>query len=227
MTAHRVDQLLGELTAAEKKFAPKELYLAGDESLLTDYSKVSIVGARNASDEGLRKATVLARALVERDIVVVSGLAKGIDTAAHQAAIAAGGRTIAVLGTPLDECYPTENQSLLDLIKERHLAVSQFPSGSAVAKGNFPRRNRVMALLSDATIIVEAGEDSGSLNQGWEAIRLGRLVFLMEALTKDASLTWPAKMVAYGAQVLTRDNLDIVLDNLPAFTQSAASAVAF
>ena len=68
MTAHRVDQLLGELTAAEKKFAPKELYLAGDESLLTDYSKVSIVGARNASDEGLRKATVLARALVELDI---------------------------------------------------------------------------------------------------------------------------------------------------------------
>jgi DNA processing protein len=84
-----------------------------------------------------------------------------------------------------------------------------------------------MALLSDATVIVEAGEKSGSLNQGWEAIRLGRLVFLMESLTKDPSLSWPEKMVAYGAQVLTRDNLDIVLENLPAFTQSAASAVAF
>jgi DNA processing protein len=120
----------------------------------------------------------------------------------------------------------TQFPAFTDLIKERHLAVSQFPSGSAVTKGNFPRRNRVMALRSDATIIVEAGEDSGSLNQGREAIRLGRLVYLMDALTKDASLTWPAKMVTYEAQALTRDNLDIVLDNLPAFTQSAASAVA-
>jgi DNA processing protein len=227
MTAFRVDELLGELTDAERKYAPQELYLVGDKSLLTDHPKVSIVGSRDASDEGVRRATVLARALAERGIVVVSGLARGIDTAAHRAAIAAGGHTIAVLGTPLDQCYPTENRDLFELIQSRHLAVSQFPVGSAVTKGNFPRRNRVMALLSDATVIVEAGEQSGSLNQGWEAIRLGRLVFLMEVLTKDQSLSWPSKMVAYGAQVLRRDNLEPVLENLPAFTQSAASAVAF
>jgi DNA processing protein len=227
MKAYRADQLLGELTDAEKKFAPKEFFLAGDRSLLTDYAKVSIVGAREASDKGLRRAAVLARAMAEHGIVVVSGLAKGIDTAAHVAAIEAGGHTIAVLGTPLDQCYPAENRALLETIKAEHLAVSQFPVGSRVSRGNFPRRNRVMALLSDATVIVEAGEGSGSLNQGWEAIRLGRLVFLMEALTKDPSLSWPAKMVEYGAQVLRRDNLEPVLENLPAFTQSATAAVAF
>jgi DNA processing protein len=225
--AYRAEELLGELTDAERKFAPSALYLSGDASLLTNYQKVALVGSRNASAGGLRRAGVLSRALAQRGIVVVSGLAKGIDTAAHRAAIAAGGHTIAVLGTPLDQCYPASNTELFETIKAQHLAVSQFPLGTPVTRGNFPRRNRTMALLSDATVIVEASESSGSLSQGWEAIRLGRMVFLMEALTTDASLTWPAKMIEYGAQILSRDNLEPIIENLPAFTQASTAAVAF
>ena len=152
---------------------------------------------------------------MSRGVVVVSGLAEGIDTQAHQAAINVGGATIAVLGTPLDVCFPKQNQALLDRIIQDHLAVSQFPIGSPPQKKNFPMRNRTMALLSDATIIVEAGEGSGTIHQGWEALRLGRPLFLLESLTKRTDLTWPAEMQHYGAEVLTKERLPVVLDNLP------------
>jgi DNA processing protein len=81
-------------------------------------------------------------------------------------------------------------------------------------------RNRTMALLSDATVIVEAGEKSGTLHQGWEALRLGRLLFLMESVTKDPSLSWPAEMIHYGAQVLTRENVELALEEIPDFNRT-------
>ena len=101
---------------------------------------------------------------------------------AHTAALDEGGHTIAVLGTPLDQVYPKVNAGLQRRIAERDLLVSQFPSGMKVTPKNFPIRSRTMALLSDATVIVEAGERSGTLHQGWEALRLGRLPFLMESV---------------------------------------------
>ncbi len=210
--------LLGSLTDVEHKHAPQALFLAGDLSLLKRGPRVSVVGSRKASPEGLRRARLLARALVEHQVIVVSGLAEGVDTAAHQAAIEAGGRTIAVLGTPLDQAYPTGNAALQTLIGREHLLVSQFPSGYKTQPGSFPMRNRTMALLTDATVIVEAGEKSGTVHQGWEALRLGRLLFLLESVANDPQLSWPKEMIRYGAQVLSRASLDQALQDIPAVT---------
>jgi len=96
-----------------------------------------------------------------------------------------------------------------------HLAISQFPSGHPMQKKNFPIRNRTMALLSHATVIVEAGEGSGTLHQGWEALRLGRPLFIMESLTRRRELKWPGEMIGYGAQALSRDTMDVLFDLLP------------
>lgn len=220
-TACRVDEfdpedLLGPLNEVEKKNAPRRLFIAGDRSLLLAGPRVSVVGSRNASARGLTLARALAQALVRRGAVVVSGLAEGIDTAAHEGAIAAGGRTIAVLGTPLTEYFPAKNRDLQQRIMREHLAVSQFAPGVPTRPHNFPMRNRTMALLSDATVIVEAGETSGTLHQGWEALRLGRPLFLDEALLHDPSLSWPSQMASYGAQTLrSPDDLEWMFDLLP------------
>ena len=212
------DEVFGTLNDVERKHAPRQLYLAGDPSLLKRGPRISIVGSRAASPEGLARARSLAKALVAHDMIVVSGLAVGIDTAAHTAAIEAGGRTIAVLGTPLDTVYPRENAELQALIMANHLAVSQFATGVATTPKSFPQRNKTMALLTDATVIVEAGEKSGTLHQGWEALRLGRLLFLMESVARDLTLTWPAEMIHYGAQVLSRTNLEAALEDIPQVT---------
>jgi DNA processing protein len=211
-----IGAVLGALNDVQQKHAPASLFVMGDTALLQRGPRVAIVGSRAASLEGLARARSLARELVRHDVTVVSGLAAGVDTAAHTAALDHGGRTIAVLGTPLDQVYPKENAGLQARIAERDLLVSQFPSGMKVTPRNFPIRNRTMALLSDATVIVEAGERSGILHQGWEALRLGRLLFLMESVANDPQLTWPKEMLAYGAQILSRDNLPRVIRHLPA-----------
>ena len=152
-------------------------------------------------------------------MVVVSGLAEGIDTAAHETALSEGGHTIAILGTPLEKVFPAKNRELQERLMRDELVVSQFPPGSAGGPRNFPMRNRTMALLTDATLIIEAGEQSGTLHQGWEALRLGRLLFLMESVVKNPALTWPAEMIRYGAQVLSRENLELVLEEMPELTR--------
>ncbi|NLF25612.1 MAG: DNA-processing protein DprA [Deltaproteobacteria bacterium] len=206
--------ILGPLNEVEQKNAPDILFLLGDEELLRRGVRVSIVGSRKASKEGLRRAARFSKLLVSRGIYVVSGLAEGIDTAAHVAAVEEGGRTIAVIGTPLDQAYPAKNQILQDEIAKSHLVVSQFPIGSSVQKRNFPARNRTMALLTDATVIVEAKEDSGSLQQAWEAFRLGRPLFIMESILADKTLTWPAKVMQYGAQLLSDETVEGFFDYL-------------
>jgi len=211
-------EVIGALNDVESKYAPPQLLLAGKRDLLRRGRRVSVIGSRKASWEGLRRARILARSLVEHGIVVVSGLAAGVDRAAHEAAIASGGRTIAVIGTPLGRCYPRENSELQTRIAREQLLISQFPAGHPVTPKNFLTRNRTMALLTDASVIVEPGEKSGALFQGWEALRLGRLVFLLESIAAHPTLSWPKEMIRYGAQVLSRDNLEIALENLPAFT---------
>ena len=212
---HRLEDLLGVLNDVEKKHAPEQLFLGGDTTLLANGTRVAIVGSRKATDAGMRRAAALARVLAERGITVVSGLAEGIDTAAHTAAIRFGGRTIAVLGTPLDRTFPASNRALQAEILRDHLAVSQFALGTNTHRSHFPLRNRTMALISDATVIVEAGPRSGTEHQGWEALRLGRLLFVMQSLAEREDLEWVQKLLDYGAQVLSRENLDEVLDNLP------------
>lgn len=219
------DGIWGALNDFERKHAPKELFVAGDSALLIEGLRVAVVGSRKASDAGLKRTKQFAEALVRHGITVVSGLAEGIDTVAHETAIRMGGRTVAVLGTPLDKAHPAKNRELLEVIKRDHLAVSQFPEGYPYKKENFPRRNRTMALVSDATVIVEAGEKSGTRHQGWEALRLGRLVFIMRNVAEDPKLTWPKEMIGYGAQVLSHEDLPEILYDIPSFT--AGGAVAF
>jgi DNA processing protein len=210
-----IAEALGTLTDEEKKNAPKTLYFRGNRAFLDSALRVSVIGSRKASAEGLKRARSLARSLVAHGVVVVSGLAQGIDTAAHMAALEAGGETIAVIGTPLDQYYPATNKELQRLLGREQLLISQFPTGAAVAPKNFPIRNRTMALLTDATVIVEAGEKSGTLHQARETLRLGRALFLMESLANDTVLSWPRELIGQGAQILTRDHLSQKLANLP------------
>jgi len=217
----RPEEALGPLSELERLNAPARLFLSGNADLLRRRPKVSIVGSRDATPEGVRRAAKLAKILVERGVVVVSGLAKGIDTAAHRAAIDTGGSTIAVIGTPLNKVYPRENTALQREIAERHLVVSQFPAGRPTKRDDFPKRNRTMALIVDASVIVEAGDSSGTLSQGWEALRLNRALFFMDSILKNRpDLEWPRKMMEYGAQILA--DAEELLDAIP-YGESAAA----
>jgi DNA processing protein len=211
-----VEHLLGALNDVELKNVPRALYFVGDSSLLRFGPRVSIVGSRAATPQGLKRARKLVRALVTQGAVIVSGLAEGIDTAAHSAAIESSGKTIAVLGSPLDAPYPQSNRSLFRHIADEHLAVSQFPPGTPIQPKNFPMRNRTMALLSHATVIVEATEKSGTLHQAWEALRLGRPLFILESVATDSTLSWPIEVRNYGAQVLSDATFGDLIDQLPA-----------
>lgn len=206
-------RIMGGLNEFERRHAPKHLYACGDVSLLESAARVAVVGSRNASLPGRKRVARLVAALVERDVVIVSGLAAGIDTAAHEETLKHHGRTIAVLGTPLDEAHPAANAPLQRLLMERHLVVSQFPAGHPTLRSNFPRRNRTMALLCHASVIVEAGESSGTLSQGWEALRLNRPLFILKSVFENATLTWPEEMRQYGAHVL--EDVEQVLQALP------------
>src|SRR5260370_8853537 len=161
--------------------------------------RLAIIGSRKASGKSSDVAGEIAKTRVKKRVVIVRGLAEGIDTAAHRAAIESGGRTIAVLGTPLDRVYPQKNMELQQEIMRSHLAISQFPTGYAIEPGNFVMRNRTMALTANASVIVEAGETSGSLYQGWEALRLGRPLFIWTSLVHTPSLKCPAPIIRHAA----------------------------
>lgn len=220
------EELLGPLNEVEAKHAPKRLFAAGDTGMLRHAARVSIVGSRKASAHGLRRARRLSTLLCERGVVVVSGLAEGIDTAAHTAALEAGGQTVGVIGTPLDKTYPRSNAELQHRLMAEHLVLSQFPIGMPVQRGNFPIRNRTMALISDATVIIEAGETSGSLSQGYEALRLGRSLFIARSTVDNDALTWPRDMIGYGAHVLSDDTVEDLFDLLPDRSPVEASGAA-
>lgn len=209
---------LSKLTEIERKNSPESFFYEGNYSLLESGRRVSVVGSRKISDIGIKRAEKITKFLVKSGITVVSGLAEGVDTIAHKTAINAGGNTIAVIGTPLNKYFPTANKELQNLIAKKHLLISQFPDGYPTTPKNFPIRNRLMALISDATIIIEATEKSGTKHQGWEALRLGRTVFLMENLIKDSSISWAKEMVSYGAQVLTSENFKDLIFDLPFLT---------
>jgi DNA processing protein len=124
---------------------------------------VAVIGARAASREGLIAAREIATGLAQAGIVVVSGLARGIDSAAHRGALDGGGTTIAVLGTGIDRVYPAENDALTEEIASKGLLVTEFPLGANPEEWHFPRRNRIISGLSKAVVVVEAKEKSGSL----------------------------------------------------------------
>lgn len=186
------------------------LYYRGAIDLLSSRS-VSVVGARKATPEGKRRARRIAKILVENNITVMSGLAEGIDTAAHQAALEMGGRTIAVTGTPLNCVYPKANEELQAKIAREHLVISQVPfyqysqQDYRRNRGFFPERNKTMSALSEATIIVEASDTSGSLIQARAAIEQKRKLFILKSCF-ERGLDWPLKFLEKGAIMLNESS---------------------
>ncbi|MEJ7623438.1 MAG: DNA-processing protein DprA [Pyrinomonadaceae bacterium] len=143
---------------------PPVLYVKGDWQACFDQPGIGVIGSRNCSTYGMNASEMLSRDLASRGITIVSGLARGIDSAAHRGAIAGAGRTIAVMGTGIDGVYPKENRRLVDeIIASGGCLVSQFPIGTPPLKDNFPYRNRIISGLSLGVLIVEANERSGSL----------------------------------------------------------------
>ena len=161
----------------------KKLWFQGDLSLL-DLKKVSIIGTRKPSTAGIIWTEKITKLVIENDFCVVSGMAKGIDTAAHQETLKQNGKTIAVMGTDIDGCYPKENFNLKQNIKNHGLILSQFHPGTSTSRFNFPKRNKLMAELSFACIVVEAGENSGTRYQTEEAKKLKKEVAFLSSLVE-------------------------------------------
>ncbi len=186
---------------------------------LSEMRGLAIVGSRSASDDGQARAARLARELVKRNFAVVSGLANGIDRAAHRAALEAGGTTIAVIGTPLGDYYPKENAELQDIIAKDHLLISQVPVMRYAQepfqnkRTYFPERNATMSALTEGTVIVEAGETSGTLTQARAAMFQGRKLFILESCFQRNDITWPTRFEAQGAiRVRTPDDIWNAID---------------
>lgn len=175
-----------------------------------DSRSVAVVGTRKASPEGLARAGRLARELVKAGVTVVSGLAAGIDTAALTAALAAGGRTLAVIGTGIRNYYPPGNRQLQDEIAARGVVLSQFWPDDPPARFRFPMRNAVMSGLALATVIIEASETSGSKIQAEQALKHNRPVFLLRSLLAHP---W-AQGFARRPGVTVLDTVDDVLEKL-------------
>lgn len=155
---------------------PKQLYCIGNIDLLSK-KLVAIVGSRKVSTYGRWVSETLARHFSEHNVVVVSGLADGVDTFAHIGALEGGGNTIAVLGTGIDKCYPMDNRWLKNKIKDKGLVISEFPPGHPTKRYNFPMRNRIIAGLCPWLFVAEAGLDSGSLITANYSLDYGRDVF--------------------------------------------------
>ena len=174
---------------------------------------IAVVGARKPSEKGLARTRKLVKALVADNFTVVSGMAAGIDREAHMAAIKAGGRTIAVLGTPLTRRYPAENSDLQCKVAREFLVVSQVPivryekQDYRSNRSFFPERNKTMSALTEATIIVEASDTSGTLIQAKAALEQGRKLFILDSCF-SSGLTWPNEFEKRGA-IRVKDYDDI------------------
>jgi len=181
------------------------LYFLGSWELAEAPRRVAVVGTRKITDEGAARTRKLVRALVRSDFTIVSGLAQGVDTIAHTTAIENNGRTVAVIGTPISEVYPRQNTELQRQMATDYLVISQVPVLRYESQNPnwnrlfFPERNKTMSALTEATIIVEASETSGTLIQAKAALAQGRKLFILESNFHNPSITWPAKFEKLGA----------------------------
>jgi DNA processing protein len=180
---------------------PKQLWIKGDLATC-DKTAVAIVGARAASREGRAIASAIAADLARVGIIVVSGLARGIDAAAHEGALEGGGRTIAVLGTGIDVVYPVENKDLSARISLSGALVTEFPLGTEPRVAHFPSRNRIISGLSRAVVVIEAAEKSGSLITAREAADQGREVMAVPGSVANGR--------HWGCHALLRDGAKLV-----------------
>lgn len=171
--------------------APPVIFTQG--TVIADDAAVSVVGSRAASPEGLVMAADIARALADRKLTVIAGLARGIDTAAHRAALDAGGRTVAVIGTGIGRVYPAENRDLQREIAGHGLVLSQFWPDAPPQRHTFLMRNATMSGYGLATAVVEAGETSGARAQARIAVEHGRQVILTDRVV--GANEWAQKLI--------------------------------
>ena len=189
------------------------LYVRGDVKVLSQLA-VAIVGTRRPTAYGTQVAQRLARDLAQRQLVIVSGLARGIDSAAHRGAIEAKGKTVALLGSGIDVIYPRENKRLADQVAEAGAVVSEFPPGTSPAPENFPIRNRTISGLSLGVVVVEAAEYSGSLITARLAAEQNREVFAVPGNITSAQSFGPNHLIKQGAKLV--DEWMDVLEEFPA-----------
>lgn len=176
-----------------------------------DANAIAIVGTRRATPYGIRMAERLARDLAGRGMTIVSGMAEGIDTAAHRGALAAGGRTIAVLGCGVDVVYPESNRALMEEIAANGAVISQFPMGMKPLKGNFPIRNRIISGISLGTVVVQAPARSGALITAHTAVEQGREVFAVPGEVGTPNAEGPHQLIREGAKLIENAK-DILLE---------------
>ena len=197
---------------------PPVLFVRGNADLLRQAS-VGIVGSRHATPQAMRIAGDFGRALSEQNITVISGMAAGIDTAAHHGALQGAGSTIAVWGTGIDRIYPQSNQKLAYQIAEQGAIVSEFPLGTRPLAGNFPRRNRLIAGLAQAVLVVEAALESGSLITARLAGEMGREVMAIPGSIDNPHSKGCHKLIKEGAKLV--ECLDDILIECPELLQKS------
>jgi DNA processing protein len=168
-----------------------------------DVNAIAIVGSRSASDEGRAFASKLASELVESGVTIVSGMARGIDTAAHRGALNAGGRTIAVFGSSLDIIYPPESREFAHKIAQSGCVFSEFLPGTQPLGTNFPRRNRIISGLAQGVVVIEAAERSGALSTASHALRQNREVFAVPGSPRHETSKGTNRLIKEGATLLT------------------------
>ena len=181
--------------------SPPVLYVRG--LLRDDRPAVAIVGTRRATPYGLGVAERLAAALAEQSVTIISGLARGIDAAAHRSVVRAGGSTVGVLGCGVDVAYPPEHRALMEAMRVRGALVAEAPMGAPPARGAFPARNRIISGLADAVIVVEGDANSGALITARQAQAQGRTVFAVPGNVYVRGSRGPHRLLAAGAKVVT------------------------
>jgi DNA processing protein len=190
---------------------PPFLYVKGE--LRSSELSIAIVGSRRATSYGLLTTTNLSGALASHGVCVVSGMARGVDTAAHRGALLAGGRSIGVLGCGIDMVYPPENRKLFEEMADKGCLVSEFPLDTLPLAENFPRRNRIISGLSRGVLVVEATEKSGSLITAQYALEHGRDVFAVPGNVSFASSRGCNGLIKQGAKLV--DCVEDILEELP------------
>ena len=180
---------------------PSVLYVRGQIDLLQKRG-LGVVGSRNATPQGLQTAENFSRTLAAKGLAIISGLALGIDAAAHRGALAAGGETIAVIGTGADRLYPARNRELAQAIVEHGAIVSEFPLGTPAIAANFPRRNRIISGLARGVLVVEAAPESGSLITARLAAEQGREVFAIPGSIHSPVARGCHKLIKQGAKLV-------------------------
>ncbi|MFG6458254.1 DNA-processing protein DprA [Roseateles sp. BYS96W] len=202
---------------------PLLLWLQGRRELLTTPS-LAIVGSRNPTAQGSDNARAFAKALAQQGHTIVSGLALGIDAAAHEGALDAGGATIAVVGTGLDQVYPRRNEKLAArIVAANGLIVSEYSLGTPVLPANFPRRNRIIAGLSQGCLVVEAAVQSGSLITARLAAEAGREVFAIPGSIHSPQARGCHALIRQGAKLV--ESAEDILEELPPQGHAAPAAV--